>query len=207
MLHRLAEWNPFDLLWERDSDRTARPDVCFLSDRPRVPVVGLVLIDAQPEYKSADKRNSADEAIARLVASREMAVVRIDTRLDVNATGLRTAAEVESLIARMDAVITTRLHGTVLAIKNGVPALVIDSVAGGAKVKRQADAIGWPVVYTVDELAAAGADARLRDALDYCLSDPARTAARACAAAAAKRLDKVRADFIRHMRDESLAGA
>ena len=42
----------------------------------------------------------------RLTASRPMAAVRIDTRLDVNATGLRAAAEVESLIARMDVVVT-----------------------------------------------------------------------------------------------------
>jgi exopolysaccharide biosynthesis predicted pyruvyltransferase EpsI len=66
-----------------------------------------------------------------------MAVIAIDTRLDENRTGLRTAGEVESLIARMDVVLTTRLHGMVLALKNGVPAIAIDSVAGGAKVRRQ----------------------------------------------------------------------
>ena len=36
----------------------------------------------------------------------------------------------------MDAVVTTRLHGTVLAIKNGVPPVVIDPIAGGRKVLR-----------------------------------------------------------------------
>ena len=58
-----------------------------------------------------------------------MAVVAIDTRLDANRTGLRTPAQVESLIARTDVVVTTRLHGLVLALKNGVPAVAIDTVA------------------------------------------------------------------------------
>jgi polysaccharide pyruvyl transferase WcaK-like protein len=57
---------------------------------------------------------------------------------------LRTPREVEALIARMDVVITTRLHRTVPALKNGVPAVAINSVSGGAKIKRQAEALGSP---------------------------------------------------------------
>ena len=49
---------------------------------------------------------------------------------------LRTAEEVESLIARMDVVLTTRLHGLVLALKHGVPVVAIDPIAGGAKLRR-----------------------------------------------------------------------
>ena len=50
--------------------------------------------------------------------------MQIDTRLDVpNNSGLRTPAEIESLIAAMDVMVTTRLHGTVLALRNGVPAI------------------------------------------------------------------------------------
>ena len=57
----------------------------------------------------------------------------IDTRLDVNATGLRTAAQVESL---------DRPHGRrrddaaarlVLALKNGVPAVAVDPIAGARR--------------------------------------------------------------------------
>ena len=57
-----------------------------------------------------------------------------------------TAAQVEAVIARADVVVTTRLHGLVLALKNGVPALAIDPVADGAKVAAQAAAWGWPVL-------------------------------------------------------------
>ena len=48
VLQPLDEWNPFDLLLERDSSRTARPDIAFLSDRPLVPVVGLYCSTASP---------------------------------------------------------------------------------------------------------------------------------------------------------------
>src|SRR6185369_5990869 len=100
------------------------------------------------------------------LAGTRAAVVPIDTRLDANATGLRGPAEVEAAIARMDAVVTTRLHGMVLALKNGVPALVIDPIPGGAKIARQAAAIGWRSVLVVDALD----DDALRRELAYCLS-------------------------------------
>ena len=74
------------------------------------------------------------------------------------------------MIARMDAVVTTRLHGTVLAMKHGVPAVVIDPVAGGHKVARQARTIGWDTVFTADALD----DGQLSAALDFCLSPAGR---------------------------------
>ena len=106
MLVPLDQWNPFDLLLERDSSADARPDITFLSRGKRVPVVGLILVE--PHEGALD--HVANEAIDRLIQSREVVTVPIDTRLDTNSTGLRSAAEVESLIARMDLVITTRLH-------------------------------------------------------------------------------------------------
>lgn len=53
--------------------------------------------------------------------------------IEWNKGGLRSQDIIMSLISPMDLVITTRLHGTVLAIKNGVPAIPIDPVSGGAK--------------------------------------------------------------------------
>ncbi|MBA3746399.1 MAG: polysaccharide pyruvyl transferase family protein [Solirubrobacterales bacterium] len=176
MLEPLAVWNPFDVLVERDSSRRATPDLAFASGGPRVPVVGVVLVHRQSEYVRS-LHHVAEQAIDRLLASREVALVRIDTRLDVpNAVGLRTPGEVESLIARMDAVVTTRLHGMVLALKHGVPALAIDPIGGGAKICAQIDAIGWPAGFTADELD----DARLSETLDWCLGSDARERARAC---------------------------
>jgi polysaccharide pyruvyl transferase WcaK-like protein len=135
---------------------------------------------------------AANDAICRLTRSRPMAVVQIDTRLDINTTGLRTSAEVESLIARMDVVLTTRLHGTVLALKNGVPAIAIDPIAGGAKIRRQADTIGWAVCFNTDQLS----DDDLSRAFEYCLTQEARTRAGECAERARQKLCVVRAEFI-----------
>jgi hypothetical protein len=191
MLQPLEEWNPFDLLLERDSSEQERPDISLLSSQPKAPVVGLVLIDEQPEYGENDLRSSANEAFNRLISVREMSVVPIDTRLDTNRTGLRTPAEVESLIARMDVVLTTRLHGLVLALKNGVPVIAIDSVAGGHKVSRQAKALGWPFAYAAEALE----DQRLLDAFDHCLTAQARAEASDCAISARRVLEPVGETF------------
>jgi hypothetical protein len=191
MLEPLDVWNPFDLLFERDSSARAHPDISFLSCQARAPVVGIILVHPQKEYPGA-LHQIANAAIQRLVESREMAAVTIDTRLDKNSTGLRTPAEIESLIARMDVVVTTRLHGMVLALKNGVPAIAIDPIAGGAKIRRQAETIGWPVIFTADVLT----DEALQRAFDYCLSDDARVKARECCKQATQLAQAVRAHFI-----------
>ena len=176
MLDRLENWNPFDLLLERDSDQTVRPDMTFLTEPQRVPVVGVILAHRQKEYGARGRHALANAAIDRLLASHEAAAVRIDTRLDENGTGLRTPAEIESLIARMDVVVTTRLHGSVLALKSGVPAVAIDPIAGGAKVQRQMQAIGWPVCFLAETLT----DDEFQAAFEYCLTPDARDRARQC---------------------------
>lgn len=198
MLEPLEEWNPFALLLERDSSRTVRPDLVFLADSARVPVVGLVLIDAQPEYEG-NQLKSANEIIERFIAQREMSVVRVDTRLDRNRTGLRTPAEVESMIARMDLVITTRLHGTVLALKNGVPPIAIDSVKGGAKISRQVQALGWPITIPIETLSAE----TLTTAFDYCLTSGARQQAEACRERAMLTLQATREQFMQFVQSSA----
>ncbi len=195
MLDSLEAWNPFELLLERDSSRAVRPDLAFLAPPPAAPLVGLVRIDAQPEYGERSRIRFADDAIDRLVAARDLVTVAIDTRLDVNRAGLRTAAQIEALIARTDAVITTRLHGLVLALKNGVPAVAIDTVAGGAKLSRQAGAVGWPYCLPVDDLS----DAKLAAAFEHCLTDAARSEAAAAGRRARERLAGVAAAFHRYL--------
>jgi hypothetical protein len=191
MLDSLDVWDPFDALLERDSSRTARPDLALLSTPSAVPVVGVVLVHPQREY-AGGMHAAAEDAIDRLLGSRELAAVCIDTRMDHNSTGLRTPNEVASLIARMDAIVTTRLHGLILALKHGVPALAIDPIAGGAKVLRQAQAIGWPVVYSAEALA----DDELRSALEYCLTADARREAVLAARRGMRKLAPVRDEFI-----------
>jgi polysaccharide pyruvyl transferase WcaK-like protein len=99
---------------------------------------------------------------------------------------------VESLMARMDLVVTTRLHGLVLAVKNGVPAIAIDPIAGGAKLLRQANVLKWPICFTADDVD----DDRLASAFEYGLTETFRVKARECAALARTRLTGVRERFL-----------
>ena len=192
MLTPTDVWNPFDVLIERDSSAASHPDITFLSHQAKVPIVGIILVHPQGEYGQKAKHHVANEAINRLIASREMVALPIDTGLDPNTTNLRTAAEVESLIARMDFVVTTRLHGTVLALKNGVPSISIDAISGGAKVTLQAKTIGWPLVFSVDNLT----DEVLQNAFDYCQTEEARLQARECRDRARNAVEQVRDEFI-----------
>jgi Polysaccharide pyruvyl transferase len=191
MLEPPEVWNPFEFLLERDSVRAARADLVFTTPHSPVPVVGVVLVHPQKEYASG-LHERAHAVIRRLCQQRQIAVVEIDTRLDQNTSGLRSPAEVESLIARMDLVLTTRLHGLVLALKHGVPVLAIDPIAGGAKVSRQAKTIGWPLAFIADQMT----DAEFDSAFAYCLTKPARTAARACARRALRSAHRTREQFI-----------
>lgn len=82
MLVPMSEWKPFDLLLERNSSLAVRPDMVFLSKEPKVPVVGICLVEPYPGALDA----IANEAIQRLIDARPMAIVPIDTRLDKNET-------------------------------------------------------------------------------------------------------------------------
>ena len=183
----VQEWNPFDALVGRDSSRIT-PDIAFAPPRPLVPVVGVCLVDEHDQ--------EANAAVRRLVGSREVAIVPIDTRLDANRSALRSPVEVESLLARMDVVVTTRLHAMVLALKNGVPVIAIDPEAGGPKIRRQAEVIGWPAAFGVDTVT----DRELLDALDYSLTPAARATAQACHERAVEMLRSVRDEFLETVR-------
>ena len=98
----------------------------------------------------------ANAAIRRFTDSNRVATIAIDTRLDTNSTGFRDEAEVESVIARLDVMITTRLHGMILALKNGVPAIAIDPEPNGAKILWQAQTLKWPVVFKISDLDGCG---------------------------------------------------
>jgi hypothetical protein len=193
MLHKLEEWNPFDLLIERDSDRATNPDLALISRAPKVPVVGVILAHPQKEYRKTSLHATANAAFHRLTRAHPCAVMYIDTRLEPwNQHGLRTAAEVESVIAKVDVVLTTRLHGLVLAIKNHVPPIVIDPVRGGAKLTQQARVLGWPVIFGADSVT----DDELAAAFAHCLTEPARAAARDAAARGVARIQMLHERFL-----------
>ncbi|MBC6491727.1 polysaccharide pyruvyl transferase family protein [Flavihumibacter stibioxidans] len=192
MLQNIHEWNPFDILFERDSDQVVRPDISMLSAAPKVPVAGLILAHLQKEYGKRSKHPVANQLFRQLIDKNELAVVPIDTVIAKNEHGLRTPAEIESLIAKMDIVLTTRLHGTVLALKNGVPPIVIDPVEGGAKISGQVKAIGWPLILPVESVNYES----LYNAYVYAQTNEARREAIACRDRAVKILHEIEQQFL-----------
>ncbi len=112
-----------------------------------VPVAAVILAGAQPEYAARGRHSPLTTQIGAWLATVNCARVTVNTRLaHGDWRSPATAAQVEGVIRRADVVVTTRLHGLVLALKNGVPALAVNPVAGGAKVAAQAAAWGWPVL-------------------------------------------------------------
>jgi polysaccharide pyruvyl transferase len=180
----LSQWSPFDFLVARDSDVEKNPDVVFIAESRRVPLIGLCQVEPHPEAKVDEVNKVIDAFLQRFEAT----VIPIDTRLDRNETGLRSPAEVETAIASMDALITTRLHGLVLALKNRVPAVALDAVPGGGKILHQARRIGWPLVFSVDDFS----KEQLSRAVDWSLTAEARHKALECAALAQRELQDLR---------------
>jgi hypothetical protein len=127
----------------RDCDTRTDPDLSLWAPVAERPVVGVIRAHAQPEYGHRQRHDDADAAIDRLLARSDVAPVSLDTRLDPEGPEhCGTADQLMSALGRVDAVITTRLHGLVLALKAGVPVLAIDPILGGAKVTGQAHAPG-----------------------------------------------------------------
>ena len=78
---------------------------------------------------------------------------------------MESGAAFESLLRKVDVLLTNRLHGLVLGLKNNVPVVAVDSVAGGGKVSAQAKALGWPVLIPVEELSVETLDETVKKCL------------------------------------------
>jgi hypothetical protein len=197
------QWNPFDVLIERDSNRKERPDLSFLQSTNLVPVVGRCLIERQKEYGSRQRHALALRRINELIARRQFAAVDIDTRWIGDPGGKRSAASVYSLMSRVDFVLTTRLHGIVYALKAGKPVIAIDPVAGGDKVSAQARAVGWPKVILAED----ATEPWLDQAADWCLSAAALTAVRDAQKRIVPALEKIAKEFQAALRTRFHRGA
>ncbi|MEA5361016.1 polysaccharide pyruvyl transferase family protein [Amycolatopsis sp., V23-08] len=157
----------FHRVLPRDGGGTAEPDLSLAAAASATPVLGVVLAPHQPEYGTAGRHDEVHDAVTGWLAGLDCARVPLDTRL-AHADWERCATPDQFLAAlsRMDAVVSTRLHGLVLGLKAGVPVLAVDPVAGGGKVSAQGAALGWPVL-------AAENTAALGDRLAWCLSPEA----------------------------------
>ncbi|WP_049580738.1 polysaccharide pyruvyl transferase family protein [Streptomyces sp. SBT349] len=138
------------------------------------PVVGVLLTQGQREYGERRMHDAVGDTVRTWLAGKDCAPVVLESRLD-SRDGLLpgTAEQFQSVVERLDAVVTDRLHGLVLALRGGVPPIAVDPVSGGAKVSAQARACRWPALVPAERV-----DARRLDVwLTWCL-DRGRVAAR-----------------------------
>ncbi len=142
----------FDYLLARDNPDEIRADLAFGRQVQAVPVVGVLLVERQAAYGQRQRHPYVRQVFEEYLKTTQVVPLRLDTIIHGNKTGLKSAREFESLLRKVDVLITNRLHGLVLGLKNSVPVVAVDSIAGGGKVTAQAKALGWPVLIPVEEL-------------------------------------------------------
>jgi hypothetical protein len=147
-----ADQAGFDVLLARDNPNEIRADIAFGKAVETVPVVGVLLVERQTAYGSRQRHLYVRQVFEDYLKTAHVVPVWLDTVIKNNKAGLHTGAEFESLLRKVDVLITNRLHGLVLGLKNSVPVVAVDSIAGGGKVTAQAKALGWPVLVPVEEL-------------------------------------------------------
>ncbi|WP_225734934.1 polysaccharide pyruvyl transferase family protein [Pseudoclavibacter endophyticus] len=157
-----------------------RPDLAAVAplasadDLP--PVIGVFLTAGQQEYGPRRRHDALIDTVRHWLTGFDAARLDLDTRLDPRDWRLpATPEQLQSVIRRLDAVVTMRMHGLVLALRSGVPALALDPVDGGGKVTAQARALGWPAVLAADAVS----EASLHAHFEWCLADGRAAASRA----------------------------
>ncbi|MEU5714561.1 polysaccharide pyruvyl transferase family protein [Streptomyces sp. NPDC020403] len=151
----------FHRIVARDGAGTAGlPDLAASAPvRPAPPVAGIALTYGQGEYGARRGHDEVAGVLLPWLSGKDCARVDADTRLARDDPRLcRTADQYMALVARLDVVVTDRLHGMVLALRAGVPALVVDPVWGGAKVSAQAGVLDWPALLPCEDLSVPALD-------------------------------------------------
>lgn len=137
------------------------------------PTIGVFLTGGQREYGGRRRHDGVIGTVESWLAGVDAGLLDLDTRLDPRDWRLpSTPEQLQSVIRRLDAVVTMRMHGLVLALRSGVPALALDPVDGGGKVTAQARALGWPSILSAEEVTAEALDRGLQ----WCLTDGAAPA-------------------------------
>jgi hypothetical protein len=142
----------FDYLLARDNPDEIRADIAFARQVEPLPVVGVLLVERQSAYGSRQRHLYVRQVFEEYLQTGQAVPIFLDTIIYNNSVGLKSSREFESLLRKVDVLITNRLHGLVLGLKNEVPVVAVDSIAGGGKVTAQANALGWPLLIPVEEL-------------------------------------------------------
>jgi hypothetical protein len=102
--------------------------------------IAVCLVGDQAEYGVDDGYDRAAALVEQATGGCQ--TVSVQTLLD---TSRPIPASVELDLQCASSLITTRMHGALLAIYHGVPVISIDQIRGGAKVTRMLAQLEWPV--------------------------------------------------------------
>lgn len=161
----------FHRVLARDGAGRAVPDLSSSVRSSRVPVAGIALAPQQHEYGERRRHEQVHKALLTWAEGLDCARVPLETRLaTADWRHCATPDAFLSLVERLDVVLTTRMHGLVLALSVGVPALAVDPISGGGKVSAQAHALDWPAVVAAEDVGQEPLDRWWR----WCLSGEAR---------------------------------
>jgi hypothetical protein len=146
-------WNPFDLVLARDGLPETYGDVATSWTSPpqgcqTEHVIGICLRGPQREDgKAMSMHEEASRIIDAITVALGYPVMRLETRMDSCGLDVDSMCRAFS-IPRL--VITTRLHGALFALSNGVPVLALDQVRGGGKLSAVLRRLGWEDTFLVD---------------------------------------------------------
>ena len=141
----------FDYLLSRDNLVERNVDIAFGKKVIDIPVVGFLLIDRQKKYGFKQRHHYIRNVITKYIGRGNLAPIWLDTTIVNNYMDVENANQFESIIKRTDFVVTNRLHGVILSLKNGVPVIAIDPIEGGGKVTAQVMALGWPILIPAEK--------------------------------------------------------
>jgi hypothetical protein len=165
----------------RDGDLSSTVDLSATVGISEMPVTGVILAPGQAEYGDRRRHDQVHDALVARLKDKDCAPVPLDTRLD--STDWRNCGTPDQFVAilrRLDLVVSTRLHGLVLALRAGRPVLAVDPVASGSKVSAQAAAWDWPALITAEELCGPDGRSSFDRWWDWCLSAEGARRAQAC---------------------------
>ena len=157
----------FDYLLSRDNLHEKNADIAFAKVVKKIPVVGFILVDRQKKYGIKQRHLYIRYVITEYLKKGDLAPIWLDTNANLNIMNISNKNQFESIVSRTDLVVTNRLHGVVLSLKNTIPVIAIDPVVGGGKVTAQVKALGWPILISAEEFS----EEKLHQTINYCLSN------------------------------------
>ncbi len=182
----------FDILLARDTPHQHRADLAFGRPTEHLPVIGVLLVERQAAYGSKQRHLYVKKVFEEYLSTAKVVPLYFDTVIYGNRAGLKSSAAFESLLSKVDILITNRLHGLVLGLKNHIPVVAVDSVAGGGKVSAQASALGWTVLIPVEELSVE----KLDETIKNCLNQDMRPLLETVHRQAATSLSQTKTEFL-----------